>query len=360
MKILLAHLYDASFGMGGAEVVVLNLAKSLKEKGCEIRAVLNPGDMAEKMRALEIPVNEVSYSKLKTYGAIKTLCRVLKEFKPDIVHSHHRYMTFLLSAFFRKRSRILHTEHVIRRDKTFFFRYGHMASGVHETVSENLVRHYKVPSASVVTIPNAVVIPPLLKEKAEELRRKYPRKADELFGFFIGRLEEQKGHSYLIDAVKEMNESKRRKIRFFLAGTGSLEAALKKRAADAGVQDSFIFLGQCREIPEYLDLCDFLVLPSLWEGMPLSVLEAFGAAKPVLATDIEGTREMVRSGENGLLVNPRDAGALRRGIEEILTHPERLSAMGSAAFQKWKTEYSYEKMIASYQALYKEMLRIEA
>ena len=176
-----------------------------------------------------------------------------------------------------------------------------------------------------------------------------------MFAVCIGRLEEQKGHRYLIEAVGLMPERLRTRLRVFFLGDGSLASMLRGLAEEKGVAAQFVFVGHTPYIPEYLSLGDFLVLPSLWEGMPLSVLEAYGAEKPVLATDIAGTRDVVSPGFTGELVPARDPQSLARRLEAWLSAPEKLVAMGEAAGQKWRNEYSFEVMVGRYRKLYAEL-----
>ena len=358
MKILYGTFYHSKFGMGGAEQVLRDLARAMKERFHEdVMCIANPGLLTLSFRESEIPVAEVPLSKMKTLQILWRLQRVISDFQPDIIHSHHRYMTFLLDLFFKRKAKIIHTQHVPAWDWRGLFRYGHLATAVHEAVRRNLIETYTVPEDCVVTIPNAV--PPQVPDPKElrTLCQRYPRQKGQCFALCIARLDEQKGHRHLVEAVAELPKVYQERIKIFLAGDGVLAATLKKEVVEKGVTQQFIFLGHTNKIPEFLTLCDFLVLPSLWEGLPLSILEAYSAGKPVIATDIPGSRESVRPGETGLLVPARDATSLAKALIKFIEHPPDVAAMGGSAYDFWQEKFSFERMVSAYHELYKNLLK---
>lgn len=360
MRILYTHLYDAAFGMGGAEKVVLDIMAYIqKHYHEEILCCVNDGHMAELLEKQDIGFREIYYQKSCTVQTVRSLNEVIREFKPNLIHSHHRYTTFLLDTFFKKKAPIFHTEHVLRRDKRMLFRYGHLASGVSRSVSENLINYYRVPREHVITISNGVVKnspDPIL---TESVAKQYLYDKDRIYALVIGRLEEQKGHCYLIDAVARMPEQVRSRLVIFLAGDGTLESSLKKQVAERGVEAHFVFLGHTEKVPEFLSLVDFVILPSLWEGLPLSVLEAFSAQKAVLATNIPGTTEVMIDGENGYLAEARDPDSLAQGLVKVLENPGKMRQLGQRAFRHWEESYAFVKTMEQYHQVYQRLARGE-
>lgn len=360
MKILYTHLYDSAFGMGGAEKVVLDIMAYIqKHYHEEIICCVNDGHMAELLAKQNIRFHEIYYQKSCTFQTIQALDSVIREFNPDLIHSHHRYTTFLLDTFFKKKAPVFHTEHVLRTDKRLFFRYGHLASGVSRSVSENLIDFYHVPKERVITISNGVVKntpDPIL---TESVAKQYFRNQDQIHALVIGRLEEQKGHCYLIDAVALLPEQIRSKLVIFLAGDGTLEESVKKQVAERGVEKHFVFLGHTEKVPEFLGLVDFVILPSLWEGLPLSVLEAFSAQKMVLATRIPGTTEVMIDGENGYLAEVRDPESLAQGLIRVIENPDKMRQLGNRAFRHWEESYAFVKTMEQYHQVYQRLARGE-
>lgn len=352
MKILYTHLYNSKFRIGGAEKVLLDIARSMQEShGASALCLVNPGDFDQLLDQAKIQKRPIAWSKFKTPQTVSAIRAAIQDFQPDVIHSHHRYTTFLCDLFFKRKVPLIHTEHVLRQDKKIFFRYGHYTTAVHESVRQNLIHYFNVPEPNVLTIPNAVSVAPPDPAVLSELRLRYPNTIKT--ALVIGRFEEQKGHVYLLEAVKEMSAQARQKLRILLAGDGSLEPIFREQAEKSKALGQVMhFLGHTPHVAEYLALCDFLILPSLWEGMPLSVLEAYDAGKPVVATDIPGTRETVKSGKTGLLVPAKDPIALARALETMVQDPGKCQGMAEQAKLWSKQEYSFSVMIQRYNDLY--------
>ena len=360
MRILFAHRYDPSFRMGGAARFVLELCLPLRsECHVDVACVTNEGELADKLAAAGIPVYKIPYARSRTPAILKGAAEAIKDFKPDVIHSHHRYLTFLLDVFFKRTVRILHTEHVLREDKRLFFRPGHHATAVSQAVRDNLIHYYRMREAQVTCIPNAVRVRRADEAKLTELERRYRSGGGRLLGLCVGRLDEQKGHTYLIQALSFLPAALRAKILILLAGEGPLSASLMTEAAKTGVSSCLEFLGHTQDVPEFLQLCDLFILPSLWEGMPLSVLEAYQAGKPVLATDIAGTREVVVQGKTGVLVPPKDPSALAEALGGFIRNPSRYQEMKDAIDRRAE-EFSFETLLRRYGELYQELIRKHA
>lgn len=354
MKLLFAHLYNRSYGMGGAEKVVLDIihAVKLRYPEIDIHCCVNGGHMAEQIEKENIPVTMIHLEKRKTLATLGALSKVIHDFRPSVIHSHHRYTSYLLDVFFKSKATIIHTEHVLRQDKKILFRYGHKATAVSESVRQNLIEYYGVSEKDAITIHNGVVAHSADPMIVESIRAQHSLDGTYLKALLIGRLEEQKGHTYLIEALKYLNDEEKQRLRIFLAGDGHLEIDLKAQMKKYGVEKNFIFLGHTDRVPEYLEICDFVVLPSLWEGMPLSVLEAYSAGKAVLATNIPGTREVMLDGVTGYMVSVKDPQALAQGLKNILSQPEKLTLMGKNARECWQESYSFDQTIEAYYQLY--------
>lgn len=355
MKILYAHLYNAHVGLGGADRCVLELASTMKNRFQEeVSGVLNAGPLATEFERRAIPMIKVPSSKVKIMRTLSILSKTITKFRPDLIHSHHRYMTFLLALFFKKKIPILHTEHVIHRNKQWWFRHGGFVTAVSEGVRQNLIDRYHVPKERVFTIANAVDLRDPDPFVIRDLQAKYSRQEGDIFCITVGRFEEQKGHIYLIEAISLLPLHYQKRIKVFLAGDGKLQSFLEREITRRRLREAFIFLGYTPYISEFLLLSDFVILPSLWEGMPLSVIEAFKMGRPVIATDIAGTREVVRHEQNGLLVPVRDSRKLAEAIQYLMTQPEAVRRLGQNAAQCAEV-FSFDEMADRYHALYQKM-----
>ena len=148
----------------------------------------------------------------------------------------------------------------------------------------------------------------------------------------VARLHPQKGLHYLLEAATQLPD-----VRFVVAGDGQERSALERKAGALGVGDRVEFLGERDDVPALLKTADVFVLPSLYEGLPVSVLEAMAAGTPVVATAIGGTTEAVDDGESGILVPPRDPEALANAIRGLLSNAslaQRVVAGGRARVRR--------------------------
>jgi glycosyltransferase involved in cell wall biosynthesis len=173
----------------------------------------------------------------------------------------------------------------------------------------------------------------------------------------MSRLEEQKGHAYLLAALPKLIQEIDDLV-VLIAGEGRLRDRLLEQARDLGVEKQVRFLGNRRDVPEIQRALDIFVQPSLWEGLPLALLKAMGAGLPVVATRVSGCMDAVMDGGNGRLVEPADAEALAQVILELYRHPEERRRLGEAARCTVEDRFSFEAMLKRIEGLYLELWRM--
>jgi glycosyltransferase involved in cell wall biosynthesis len=200
-------------------------------------------------------------------------------------------------------------------------------------------------------IPNAVDLERFRPGDQIAARRDMGLAPDAFVMACVGRLHPQKGHRYLLEAIAAV---RLRIPEFFclIAGDGPLRGALETEARRNGLGKVCRFLGVQDPIQPLYDAADVIVLPSLYEGMPNVVLEAMAMGRPVIATAVAGSVDLVDAGVTGLLVPPADALALGRAILELATDPERREAMGAAARAVAERSHGIDRMVGSVEALY--------
>jgi glycosyltransferase involved in cell wall biosynthesis len=223
----------------------------------------------------------------------------------------------------------------------------HRHVAVSRFVARRLHERFSVPMRRIVVIPNAVEPPPAVAPGAP-LRAELA--GDRPLALTVARLDAQKGIVHLVDAAALVPD-----VAFAIAGDGPDRAALEARAAERGVSARVRFLGHRRDVPALLATADLFVLPSLYEGFPLSVLEAMAAGVPVVATAIGGTDELVSS-ETGTPVAPADPHALAEGIRGVLADRTGAASRAATARQRVLTTHSASAMVASMSALYERLL----
>ncbi|HWR01703.1 MAG TPA: glycosyltransferase [Chlorobaculum sp.] len=212
----------------------------------------------------------------------------------------------------------------------------------------------------VKVIYNGLVIPD--KVTPFDFASRFPGKK---IIYSAGRLSEQKGFEYLIDAAAILRK-KRNDLLFAVSGEGKLEEELKGRVRTLGLEDSFVFLGFASDIYPHLKGCDLFVLASLFEGMPNVVMEAMAMQTPVIATDVNGARELMGATsesldcETGLIIPPKDPLAIAGAIEKIIDDPEILAAFGKAGHERVSRQFTMQAMVDNLERHLQQKLREKA
>ena len=188
-------------------------------------------------------------------------------------------------------------------------------------------------------------------------RREIGLSDGDMFLLSVGRLVYQKGHEFLISAMASVLPSFPR-AKAVICGDGNLHQALEAQIARLRLVDSVFLLGNRTDIGRFLSSANIFVLPSRWEGLPVSLLEAMGMGLPVIATRVEGVEEVVQDGVQGLLVPPEDSAALAAALEELIDHPDLRHRMGVAARMRIEESYTADIMCEKYLGVMLELMAI--
>lgn len=172
----------------------------------------------------------------------------------------------------------------------------------------------------------------------------------------VGRLEEQKGHRFLLDAIQHLRGTFPG-VCVLVAGDGSLRADLQEKAQTLGIERHVRFLGHCGNIQSVLDASDVFVLSSLWEALPFALLEAMASGLPIVATAVAGVPELVLHGETGFLVQPADPTGLASALRTLMASEELRASMGMAGQERVEREFSQRSMLAKTEETYRELLK---
>ncbi|MEK7680407.1 MAG: glycosyltransferase family 4 protein, partial [Deltaproteobacteria bacterium] len=170
-----------------------------------------------------------------------------------------------------------------------------------------------------------------------------------------GRLSPEKGHKDLVEAISMLNGSAGRAV-FVFCGDGALRKELEAHAARLSVDKQCRFVGFRKDINDIFKAMDLLVLPSLTEGLPNVVLEAFSNAKPVVATSVGGVPELVEDGVSGILVPKERPDLLAGAISKCLSSADMRMAMGLAGYRKVSSEFTFEQQTRRLEGIYGEVL----
>lgn len=221
------------------------------------------------------------------------------------------------------------------------------------------VQRERISPDRIEVIPIGITSPVVPREKRSEIRRAFQLSEDHspTVGV-LANLREMKGHRYVIQAIPELRQ-KFPGIIFLFAGRDDSHGALQRYADEVGVRDHVRFMGFVHDIPSLLAAMDIFLLPSEWEGLPVSILEAMHAAVPVIATRVGGIPEVLRDDVEGLLIEPGNPAAISEAVHRVATDWAARARYVRAAESRAQTEFSLQMMIQRYTELYEQVLGSE-
>ena len=356
-----------AFMVGGAEEMVLNLVKHLPPRFEPVVVCLNSaGPIGEEIRktGVEFHVLGVTPGWRRPFDLID-IERKLTMLQADIVH------TFLLTASLYGRLAamlarvpiIIGTEVNIYEQKDpwhikaerWLMRKTDRVVVSAESVRDFYVEQIGADRARIDVVYNAVDRAQLhATTRREEFRASLAIPVGAPLAGIIARLTEQKAHTHLLKAMASTPGLA--EMQLLVVGDGHLRPQLEKQSADLGLTNRVHFLGARRDLGNILSAIDLFVMPSLWEGLPLSMVLAMGAGLSVVATSVAGIPEVVHDGETGLLVPPADPSALGAALEKLVHRPELRARIGAAAKAFALPRFGVDGYVASITALYDRLL----
>lgn len=367
------EMIDRPF-LGGGQMVLLSIARGLDRNKFAVAACSRTGGpLVEELRKASIPHFNVPIGKTSGLGTVRAVENILRRQAIDILHTHGG-VAGLYGRWAARRTGtpvVVHTVHGIHylhyRNPVFRRlliglerRLGRTTDAVVFVSEADLARARALglaPEDRLRLIRNGVeILPEPAAWRLESLRKELGIASDEILVGAVSRLHRQKGVAHFIDAARPVLE-RFPKARFLVAGGGPLEASLRRMVRERDLGRAVRLLGERSDAMELLALLDVFVLPSLWEGLPLVLIEAAGLAKPIIASDIDGVREVLRDGETGLLVPAGDSSALAGAISQLLENRVLGRKLGERARKEIPRAFSRPRMIAETQALYQDIFK---
>ena len=352
-------MFTRTMAMGGTEKVILQLCRALKDKVSFVGVMSCGGELVPELSAMGVPhfeVPDITEKNLVTFAEVSCeLKRVLRENGVNLVHCHHRMAALYCQLLIPKTLCVVATAHNVfqgRRCATRALYRGMHIAACGGRVETNLISYFRIPRSHVKLIPNSV---PGYNDRVVPIPEVSSLSSNVLKIGFIGRLSEAKGVRYLIDAVGNLVD-RGFAIRCFIVGDGDLDDELHARAFRTNASDSFVFLGRRNDSQNFLSQMDICVIPSLWEGLPLVLLESFSVGTPVVASACDGLLDVIRDGDNGILAKPADVESLTQAIERLCLDPSLRSTLGRNARSDFLTNYSYGIWINRYLDFYREAM----
>jgi glycosyltransferase involved in cell wall biosynthesis len=226
------------------------------------------------------------------------------------------------------------------------------------TVSEyhaSVARQIGIAPDKVRAIPNGLSVRPM-SANPKRVREQLALGPETTMLLAVGRLARQKGLEHLIRATALLNEGAHPKCCTVIVGEGELLTKLEQLACELRIADMIRFAGFRTDVADLLSAADIVVLPSLWEGLSISLLEAMAAGKPIVTTSIPSNLEVTADGHSAYLVPPGDAAALADAVRILARDPAAREHLGTAAQARFFAHYTEHRMVASYLQCYESLL----
>jgi len=355
--------------IGGAEMLLRELSVGLRRHGFRVTiGYSTPGPLAGDLTSLGFPLTRLPRLMRIDPILFGGMIRLMRKDPPHIVHTHLFKSDFhgRLAAHVAGVPIVVSTLHSIDRwaqkpllGKMYGWtaRFADRLIAVSEDVKNFHMAHTAVEESKFTIIENSVDFQRFAGQESagQALRREFRfNDSTPVFGI-VGRLTPSKDHETFLRAAKLILQSVPG-ARFLVVGDGPLRKDLEARAVEFGLQHALIFTGLRKDIPAILASLDVLVLTSLWEGLPVSMLEGMASAKPVVATRVGSIPDAVTE-DTAFLASPSDPAAIAQACIKLAEDPDLRLRMGRAGLKHVAAHYGMDGMVDRTTALYADLLQ---
>jgi glycosyltransferase involved in cell wall biosynthesis len=367
IKIKILQLVNG-FAIGGAESKLLDLVKHVNRDRYEIIvcSVGQGGPLQNEFENLGIKV--VMFQKKFAFdlSLVLKVKRLIQEEGIDIIQTTLLYADLIGAVAARLANvptvisweTVSHGSFDTLRTKSrhkiayrFAMRYVSKIVAVSDETRDFIITFRKIDPGKIQTIHYGVDLNKFQKTSSNGKRQEIGISNETPVVGVVARLEEVKGHRFLIEAAKEII-NKIPDTQFVFIGDGSLRSSFEQRVEELGLTSNFKFLGFRKDVHDLLNVLDVFVLPSISEGLPNVILEAMANEKPVVATAVGGIPEAIINGETGYLVPEKNSEALQEAIIKLLENKKNANKMGRNGRKRVEEEFSLQKEIAEFEKLY--------
>lgn len=362
---------ESSTGWGGQEVRILLEARAMQERGHRVLLACAPDcRLAQRAREWNLPVEGIVFQRSIDGRAILRLRRLMRKERVDVLNTHSSKDSWCggIAARLARGVKVVRTRHVsipIKNNLPTRWLYTRLTDAIittGEKLREQLIRDNGFRAERIVSIATGVDLQRFNPSQysRQTVREEWGLAPDAPLVGTIAMLRRMKGHNVLIEAAAQVLQQMPQ-AKFLIVGdipsASPLKQQLEEQVARLGIGGSVIFAGYREDVPEILAALDCVVLPSTRdEGVPQSVAQALAMARPVVATDVGATAELIEDGVTGILVPPGDAAALATGILSTLREPEQASQRALVGQQRVRERYSVERMAEQVERLYERLV----
>ncbi len=362
-------LLAVGLGVGGTETHVLELASRIDRNKFDVMVCLlkTEGCLAKELRQRGVRVVSLDGQGKLDFRVLFRLWRLLRKERPDVVQAFLFWANvaarlvrqtskkvFVVSSY---HDQVIQEGWINRLVDRVTMRWANRLVCCSHAVRRSVKSRIGGREAQFVVIPFGVEagrfrgVEALLRNELG-LHERLP-----IIGTVCRLVEPKKGLRFLLEAVVQLEkEVDGHSCQVLIVGDGPAEEHLRVMAQQLGIASRVIFAGVRRDIPQLLPLLDAFVLPSLYEGFGIALLEAMAAGRPVVATTVGGIPEFVTHGETGILVEPGDATALARAIQTILANPEEACRMGLRGQRHVQENFEIATVVRRHEEVYEACL----
>lgn len=349
-----------SLMIGGSECVARDIALNIgSDFDNGVVALDKDGPLREVFESNHTKTFIINRQPHERLRSMSRLWKAIRDFKPEVVHTHHlNQLVYALPGALLAGARLIHTEHEyfsLMFPRSLFLlrqlsRFCCAVTAVNQEIAAFLRKQVGIPSHKIHTVVNGIDI--------ERYRpRTLPREElglteDDLVVGIVARLHPVKDHAMLIKAFRLVVD-KQPMAKLLVIGDGAERQYLQQQTEEIGLGEHISFLGPRSDVPNLLACLDVAVLSSREEGLPLFILEAMAAAKPVVATRVGGIPAVVLPGKTGTLVNPGDDRSMASALLSLLNNKEQGDRMGINGRLLIEQHYDLRKSVSAYASLYK-------
>lgn len=341
-------------GIGGAEIMVENLSIELNKREIDLKIISLYSHNSAITERLEKNNVQIIYLNKKLgvdWKIAVRLYRLMMEFKPDVVHTHLYAASYGIAAsIFAKVPVKIHTIHNVATkefkkinriiNRIFYHYYGVIPVSISPLIKQTVQKEYNLAENSVAMIYNGIDLKRCLPKE------NYAFNKDRIDIIHVGSFKEQKNHVGLLRSFK-MVYDQYPNANLILIGSGELEEQVENCIKNLELGENVELLGLRADVYSFLNAADIFVFPSLWEGMPISLIEAMATGLPILATRVGGIPDMIENNISGLIVDVKDDDVSRaliqlienRTLREQLGYQARIAALRFTS-NKMATEYA--------------------
>lgn len=353
---------------GGRERRVLELVKGLARQNGFSISLISLSDVVEYDYVYDLPISfEVMQKKSnKDFSLIFKLRKAIRRFQPDIIHSWDVMSSGYLTAanLFLNKKIVNGVIYDAAIDSGYYNRnafkvrlFSHLTKATVANSKAGL-QAYKTPASKSICIYNGIDLKRFdnLASPDEVAKQVLGRpKGDSFIGTMVASFNKWKDHDTLIKAAVKLCSSNKRVI-FLLIGDGPELAANREKVPASLLGSQIIFLGSRNDIESVLQITDVGLLITPREGLSNAIIEYMASGKPVIASKGGGTEELVTDGENGFLVNQKNADEIIHRMDSLMQNPELAAVMGRRGRQWIKDHFEISRMTTEYISLYKKLL----